>query len=266
MIFFKKDSHNLLKSVRKLEGKPNKNLMIVKNQKKHRGTEKEKVLKIWKEHLKQHLNTKCRHDENILQSIPITTPGIKALTEELIIAKEVVRKAISSNLITLELLKAGGEPIVSTLQLIFSKLLNEENTPTHFSKMLIKPVYKKGDKSLPENYRAIALFPIPEKVLKKSCSAKYVRKTELLSSDRQYGFRPNRGTIDAIFFVRQLIQKSKERGISRHYHFLNFKSPFEIIWRKTWKMMRPIGMCNRIIIEKINIIEKMYGKQQAKLL
>lgn len=111
--------------------------MIVKNQKKHRSTETGKV---WKEHLKQQLNTKCRHDENILQSIPIMTPGIKALTEELIIAKEVVRKAISSDLITLELLKTGGDLIVSTLQLMFLELLNEEKTPTLFSKILIKPV------------------------------------------------------------------------------------------------------------------------------
>lgn len=68
------------------------------------------------------------------------TPSIKALTEELIIAKEVVRKAISSDLIRLELLKTGGDLIVSTLQLMFLELLNEEKTPTLFSKILIKPV------------------------------------------------------------------------------------------------------------------------------
>ena len=77
-----------------------------------------------------------------------TTHGIEPSREEPIITKEEVRKAISSlknnkvptsDLITAEVLKAG-EPIVNTLYLIFSKILNEENTSIHFSKMMITPV------------------------------------------------------------------------------------------------------------------------------
>ena len=41
--FLKKGSHNLHKSVRKLEGKSKQNLMTAKNQKKHRSTETGKV-------------------------------------------------------------------------------------------------------------------------------------------------------------------------------------------------------------------------------
>ena len=87
-----------------------------------------------------------------------------------------------------------------------------------------------------------------------------MRKTELLSSEKQYGFRPNivtNYTIDtSIFIVRLLMRKFIERSLNCHHHFVNFKSLFKTIWRKTRKMMRPIGMCNKIIIEKINIIEK----------
>ena len=83
------------------------------------------------------------------------------------------------------------------------------------------------------------------------------KKTELFTSDTQYGFRPNRGTIDAIFIVRQLTQKFKEGKINCHYHFVDFKSTFHTIWRKALrKMMRSIGICNKIV----NIIEKMYEK------
>ena len=47
--FNRNDSYNLFKSVRKLEGRPKKNLMLVKNQKKDKRTKTE-VLKIWKKH------------------------------------------------------------------------------------------------------------------------------------------------------------------------------------------------------------------------
>ena len=201
-----------------------------------------------------------------MQSIPHPIPGTQQSIEELNITKEEVKNAISSlknnkapgsDLITAEVLKAGGEPIVNTLHLIFSKILKEETTPIHFSTMLITPVHKKGDKSMPQNYRAIALLSIPEKVLNKILLTKIREKTEVFTSDRQYGFRPNKGTVDAIFIVRQLMQKSKERGMNCHYHFVDFKSAFDTIWRKAlWKMMRSIGVCNKIV----NIVEKMYEK------
>ena len=52
------------------------------------------------------------------------------------------------------------------------------------------------------------------------------------------------------------MQKSKERGINCHFYFVDFKSAFDIIWRKAlWGMMRS-GICNKIV----RIIEKMYEK------
>ena len=47
--FKKNDSHNLFKTVRELEGKPRKSLVVVKNQKKGKTTKIEEVLKIWKD-------------------------------------------------------------------------------------------------------------------------------------------------------------------------------------------------------------------------
>ena len=42
-----------------------------------------------------------------------------------------------------------------------------------------------------------------------------------------------------------------------HFHFIDFKSAFDTVWRKAlWKMMRAIGVSSRIV----NILEKMYDK------
>ena len=98
---------------------------------------------------------------------------------------------------------------------------------------------------------------IPGKVLNKIPLKKIREKTEVYTSDRQYGFRPNRGTVNAIFIVRQLMQKAKERGIKCHYHFVDFKSTFNTIWRKALcKMMRSIAINKKIV----SIVGKMYGK------
>ena len=53
-----------------------------------------------------------------------------------------------------------------------------------FSKTLVTLRFKKGDKCLPENYRAISLLSIPGKVLNKILLNKVREKTEVYTSDR----------------------------------------------------------------------------------
>ena len=55
--------------------------MVVKNQKQDKTTKTGEVLKIWKDHFKQHLNTEFPHDENVIQSIPHPIPGTQQSIE-----------------------------------------------------------------------------------------------------------------------------------------------------------------------------------------
>ena len=80
--------------------------------------------------------------------------------------------------------------------------------------MLVTPIHKKGDTSNPENYRAISLLSIPGKVFNRILLNKIREKTEAFSSNTQFGFRPNKGTVDAIFVVRQIMEKAKEKGVN----------------------------------------------------
>ena len=58
-------------------------------------------------------------------------------------------KAPGLDLITGEVLKAGGESIVSTLHVMFFKIVNEENSPLHFSKMLVT-IFQKEINAFPK--------------------------------------------------------------------------------------------------------------------
>ena len=94
-------------------------------------------------------------------------------------------------------------------------------------------------------------------MLNKILLNKIREKIKVYTSDRQLGFRPNRGIVDVIFIVRQLLQKAKERGRKCHYHFADLKSAFDTTWRKAlWKIMRSIGMKKKIV----HIVEKMHAK------
>ena len=48
-------------------------------------------------------------------------------------------------------------------------------------------------------------------------------------SDSQLGFKPGRGTTDAIFSIRKMIEKAKEHQIPLHFHVIDFKAEFDTI-------------------------------------
>ena len=55
--------------------------------------------------------------------------------------------------------------------------------------------------------------------------------------------------------MRQIIEKAKERKVNLHFNFIDFKSAFGTVWRKTlWKMLAHIGINKNII----KILEKLY--------
>lgn len=82
----------MFKSVRELEGKPRKSLMVMKKQNTDKRNQTDKVLKIWKEHFEQHLKTEFPYNESILRFIPEIMPGTGQSIEKLIMSKEEIRK------------------------------------------------------------------------------------------------------------------------------------------------------------------------------
>ena len=72
-------------------------------------------------------------------------------------------------------------------------------------------------------------------------------KTEEVTGESQFDFKPGRGTVDAIFIVRQVIEKAQEHRVPLHFNFVYFKAAFDTVWGKAlWKMMTAIGIDPKI--------------------
>ena len=144
--------------------------------------------------------------------------------------------------------------------MLFNQVSREEYPPLEWSKMIVKPVHKKGNKTDPSNHQAISLLSIPGKVFSHIPLQRIKQKSEKFRRENQYGFRPNRGTVDAIFIVGQIIEKAKERKVNLHFNFIDFKSAFDTIWRKAlWKMLAHIGINKKII----KILETLYENSKC---
>jgi len=54
-------------------------------------------------------------------------------------------------------------------------------------------------------------------------------KVKTKYSESQYGLRTGRGTVDAIFIIRQIIEKARENKIPIHFHFIDFKAALDTV-------------------------------------
>ena len=82
--------------------------------------------------------------------------------------------------------------------------------PEEWSKAIIIPLHKKGDKNNPDNYRGISLLSILSKVFTHIINSRLTHWTERNSvlNDAQAGFRKGRSTIDHMFTLYAAIENT----------------------------------------------------------
>ena len=239
---------------------------MIKDKKGVMHSQMNEVMNCWEQHFKTHLNTTFPHNPEAIQNIPDpqcdAEPQGPPTTGELREAVKCMKdgKAPGVDEITAEVLKIAGEPMIQMLDKICRKVWLEEKSPKDWSRMLVSPIFKKGDKLDPANYRAIALLSIPGKVFLRVLLNRMKSKIEERLRESQYGFRQGRGTVDVIFIARQVMQKAQARKIDLHVNFIDFKAAFDTVWRKAlWKMLRAIGIDEKIV----NIVEKLYDETEC---
>ena len=130
------------------------------------------------------------------------------------------------------MIKVGGKPLKHHLVKLFNKVISDAKTPGDWSKLIINPIHKKGDKTMPSNYRAIALMSIAGKVFFRIVENHISTHVENSLFKNQFCFRSGRSTIDAIFIASQLIEKAQNHQRSICYHFIDFKAAFDTVWRE----------------------------------
>ena len=133
-------------------------------------------------------------------------PEISRDLVEMAVKKLNSGKASGPSDITAETIKAAGAVGVNHLHSLTNKIVTEGAVPSDWLKSYILSLFKgKGSPTERENYRGLKLIKHSLKVLE--------RIMEVLIRDRvdidamQFGFRPGKGTTDAIFILRQLQEK-----------------------------------------------------------
>jgi len=137
--------------------------------------------------------------------------------------------APGSDGITPKILKNCVAEISSVLAMIYHKSLLTGEVPEEWRQANIVPIFKKGSKAKPGNYRPVLLTSICCKVIEKILRDKIVGhlKANNLISMAQHGFVKNRSCTTNLLEYLQEVMKRLDNGKSMDVVYLDFAKAFD---------------------------------------
>lgn len=148
-------------------------------------------------------------------------------------------KAPGDDELPVEIFKQSGVDGLKWLRRVMNTAWNTGQVPEDWSKAIICPIYKKGEKTDCGNYRGISLLSHAGKIYERVLERRLRVIVEEKIGEWQHGFRPGRGTIDLVFALKMLLEKSWEWGISKSMAFIDLEKAFDRIPReRLWEKLQ----------------------------
>ena len=119
--------------------------------------------------------------------------------------------------------------IAPILQVIFSKSLEEGSLPSEWLKANVSPIFKKGEKSDPANYRPISLTCILCKIFEHIVASNVVKHLDVnqILYDLQHGFRSKRSCETQLTMLIEEIHRNLKEGKQTDIILLDFSKAFD---------------------------------------
>ena len=131
-------------------------------------------------------------------------------------------------------LKETADSISLPLYLIFVKSLNQGLVPSSWKRGCVSPIFKKGARNLPQNYRPITLTSIVGKILEslvRNALLDHFDRHHLLS-DVQHGFVPRRSCTSQLLTVLEDWTKAIKNHSYTDVIYLDFSKAFDTVPHK----------------------------------
>ncbi|UYV77547.1 hypothetical protein LAZ67_15001466 [Cordylochernes scorpioides] len=193
----------------------------------------------------------CNIEVRISPSDPILDPEITSEEIGRAIRDLKNNKASGPDDIPNEIIKILPDSYMGLLEQFYNRALIMGHYPTIWTKSIIHPIFKSGDKDNPSNYRGIALISNFSKLfttILRSRLNEWVERRNVIP-ENQAGFRRGRSCVDLIFTLTSLIQLSlrKKRG-KLYVFFVDLRKAFDTVPHSLlWKKLTNLGVSYQFI-------------------
>ena len=257
-----KQHHLAWKTVKELSGNNSISSVQIK------GGSSQKRLENWKTHFQNLLGKKPKlPDDFTLPHVQVSDPLDVDITPFTLDELRSATKQLNSS-------KAFGPdciPAIIWKSEIFEELLlnlcnfcfTENKCPSSWCCSQIIPIPKKGDLSLPTNYRGISLMPIAAKLYNKLILNRLIPAIEPILRNNQNGFRKGRSTISQILCLRRLIEESELCSLDISLVFVDYSKAFDSVDRdQMFEILELYGIPPKIL----SAIKALYTNSFSKIL
>ena len=160
------------------------------------------------------------------------------------------------------------ETIVFYLVTMFNSMYTLCSYPIQWTNSIIFMLFKKGDKSDPNNYRSISLLNILSKVFTGLLQKRLMIwcDNENIISEFQFGFRSNHSTIDSIFIHNTLIHSQLSKKRKKLYTcYIDFTKAFDsVVWEILWRKLAHMGISENS--KFLKMLKAIYASVTSQIL
>ena len=120
------------------------------------------------------------------------------------------------------------------LSIVFSKSMKEGAVPEDWRTTNVTPIFKKGSRTNPSNYRPVSLTFTPGKVMEslvKNTMMDFLNRIKLIRKS-QHGFKPSKSCTTNLLEFLEVATRTVDEGNNLDVVYLDFSKAFDLVPRK----------------------------------
>ena len=152
--------------------------------------------------------------------------------------------------------------LLNEIHQLIKEIWRTGDVPKEWGEAVMVPLLKKGDPTLCDNYRGIALLSICGKVLTRIIADRIQHGYKDQMMEAQCGFRGGRSTTDQMFTLRQVVERRREYGLRSYVAFVDLKKAYDSVPRRLlFKVLRAEGIPEVMV----RILESLYSRTTGRV-